>query len=99
MKKKEKSVNGKIKFDATTMAEAIKIVREQNLRKVAHRPSGKLTWVHMVDLPSHTRDAIRDYLTHYPDMSIHHLAQLALEKFLEVPSDERIPYVLKVSKK
>lgn len=97
-KKKKEGSNGKVQFDAKTMEEAIRIVKEKGLRKVAHRPSGKLTWVHMVDLPTETRDAIRDYLTHYPDMSIHHLAQLAMEKFLSVPSDERIPYVLKGKK-
>ena len=98
MKKAKNSVkatNGKKNgFNVSTIEQAIKLVKERGLRKIAHRPNGKLTWVHMTDLPTETRDAVRDYLTQFPDMSIHFLSQLALELFLKVPLDARIPYVI-----
>lgn len=90
VKKKQKE----LPMDVKTIEQAIRIVKEKGLTKIAHRPNGKLTWIHMTDLPTETRDAVRDYLTQYPDMSIHYLSQLALEVYLKVPLDVRIPYVV-----
>lgn len=99
MKKKQKAVKKdkvkEIPIDKQTMEKALAIIKERNITKVAHRPSGKVIWLHMEECEGELRDSIATFLTSHPNMTIHQLGELALCKLLDVELREYVKSVAK----